>query len=54
MLLLYVKCCNSLADHLKHLPIGQVTEIIEMFCSRILDDLTSYTANDNATTDGEL
>ena len=46
--------CVSLADHLRHLPTGQVTEIIEMFCSHLQDDLPSETSNDDTTSSGEL
>ena len=52
-LILYVVCHVSLADHLRHLPIGQVTEIIGMFCSNLQDDLPSETSNDDSTSNGE-
>lgn len=45
--------CVSLADHLKHLPTGQVTEIIEMFNACLHDSLPSVTA-DNDISDGGL
>jgi len=41
----YGMSCVSLADHLKHLPTSQVTEIIEMFCSQLQDSLPSDVSN---------
>lgn len=36
----------SLADHLKHIPTGQVTEIIEMFHAHLQDNLPQGTCSD--------
>ena len=36
----------SLADHLKHLPTGQVTEISEMFHAQLQDNLLLGTCSD--------
>lgn len=46
--------CVSLADHLKHLPTGQVTEIIEMFHSHLMDNLALESSRDDTHSDGML
>lgn len=52
VILPYAVYCVSLADHLKHLPTGQVTAIIEMFLSHLHDNLPLEASNDSIATNG--